>query len=49
MDSKHHSKADPIKPKSIYESFNIACEKYSFDPVYMGTNEEMDIDFPSFF
>ncbi len=47
LDSKHHKKDDPLKPKSVAQSFTLACEKFAYDPVYMGTNEEMDIDFPS--
>lgn len=37
--------SEPIK--SVEQSVKLAINKLGFEPVYMGTNEEMDRDFPS--
>jgi hypothetical protein len=47
IDNKRQFGNDPVMPKSVKESFHLACEKLAIEPVYMGTHEEMDIDFPS--
>ena len=36
---------EPVK--NVEQSVMLAINKLAFEPVYMGTNEEMDIDFPS--
>ena len=33
--------------KSVEQSFLMALNKMAFEPVYMGTHEQMDKDFPS--
>ena len=33
--------------KSVEQAFRLAANKLSFEPVYMGTTDEMDVNFPS--
>ena len=37
--------SEPVK--DVEQSFMLAINKLAFEPVYMGTHEEMDRDFPS--